>query len=231
MKLITYESILYRLPKELPIKEFLIFDAVRFTLEIIDFNYNSLIRQLVRTSETNKRQAFKVFSRVWNIIDYSNKVKDLLTELPWENQKEVLGALYPIKDFRDTFQHLGIRSNTALSEKTAIYGVLTWFYRQPKTTKLKLHQLISGVGRRTDVKVIVPNVDKFKRKINHVELHTVKKKAVIKIEIGEIVSDLIDLRKDLEKRIVLFYKEHNLATSNWDDRRDIHVIINPDGNK
>jgi len=179
---------------------------------------------LINTSETNNRNVSKTFNKVWNIIDYTNRIKGLLHELPWENKGEILGAFYNLKGFRDTFQHLGIRSNTVIREKTAIYGLLTWFYRNPKTKKFRAHYLFSGVSRRANMKLTVPNTDKFNRKINSIQLHSVKKKKIIIADIRQIIKDLVDLRKNLEQRINDIYIKYNLEISNWDDRRDIHVI-------
>ncbi len=228
MKIIQEKSILYHLPQELPLKDFLIFDAVRFSFEIIDQNFEKLILELESTSETNERNVSQTFHYAWTIIDYTNRINDLLYQLPWENRDEILGDFYHLKDFRDTFQHLGIRNSAVLKKHTPFFGILSWFYQNQKTKKHKLHYLLSGVGRRADMGIKVPDTTKFDGKINNVSLHSLNQKKVIKTDLNKIVLDLFKLCTDLEKRIQEFYKRHNLTLADWTARRDIHVILKPD---
>jgi len=228
MRIIQEISILYRLPKEISLREFLLLDSVRFSFEIIDSNFVNLISELEKTSETNERNVSKTFHYVWTIIDYTNRINDLLYQLPWRNKNEILSDFYDLKEFRNTFQHLGSRNNTVIKKHTPFFGIISWFYFKKSTKKHKLHYLISGISRRTNMKQKVPDTSKFISKINNITLHTVNGKKIIKVELNKVILDLIKLCVFLENRIEEFYKNNNLTESNWSSKRDIHIVIKPE---
>jgi hypothetical protein len=106
--------------------------------------------------------------------------------------------------------------------------MISWFYQNHVTKKHKPHYLLSGVDRRANMEVKVPDTTKFNGKLNNVSLHSLNKKKVIKTELNIIISDLLKLCTDLENRIQQFYKNHNLILMDWTARRDIHVMIKPE---
>lgn len=231
MNIIQEKSILYHLPKELPLKEFLIFDAVRFSFEIIDQSFGELISELETTSKTNQRNVSRAFHFAWTIVDYTNRINDLLYQLPWQNKNEILGDFYYLKDFRDTFQHLGIRNSAVLKKHTPFFGILSWFYQDQKTSGHQLHYLLSGVGRRAKMEIKVPDTTKFNKGVNSISLHSLNKKKVIIAQLDNVIADLGKLCLDLESRIQEFYTEHSLTLADWTARRDIHVILKPEDYK
>ncbi|MAO42214.1 MULTISPECIES: hypothetical protein [Leeuwenhoekiella] len=181
-----------------------------------------------KASDTNKRNVSNSFHNAWTIIDYANRINDLLYQLPWENKKEILGNLYNLKDFRNTFQHLGVRNTAVLKKNTPFFGIISWFYFNNKTEKHKLHYFISGVARITEMDRIVPDTTQFDKKINNIALHTVNGKKVIKAELNNVIKDLKNLCLNLEERIQNYYERHQLEKSNWEKRRDIHIILKPE---
>jgi hypothetical protein len=73
MRILESTSILYNLPKEFQLKEFLIFDAVRFSLEIIDDSFEKLVAELEKASDTNKRNVSNSFHYAWT--NFRGKIK------------------------------------------------------------------------------------------------------------------------------------------------------------
>ena len=228
MKILKDNSIFYNLPQETSLKEFLIIDAVRFSFEIVEANYNQLVSLLEKASETNSRNVSQTFHLAWSIIDYSNRINDLLFQLEWEDKKGLLEDIQYLKDFRNTFQHLGVRSSAVTNKYTPFFGLISWFYFNTDTRKHKLHYLISGVARRTDMKWKVPDTSKFDKPINNITLHTVNNKKVIKSELTEVVADLTRLAQRIELSLEFFLNKTSLKRANWESRRDIHIILKPD---
>lgn len=75
---------------------------------------------------------------------------------------------------------------------------------------------------------IVPDTTQFDKKINNIALHTVNGKKVIKAELNNVIKDLKNLCLNLEERIQNYYERHQLEKSNWEKRRDIHIILKPE---
>ena len=116
MKILSENSILNTLPAEIPKNEFLIFDAVRFSFEILENNFRILEIRLLDISLNNKKEVSITSHYAWSIIDYTDRIRELLYQLPWEKPDEILGNFKHLKDFRNTFQHLGKRKDTIIKK-------------------------------------------------------------------------------------------------------------------
>jgi hypothetical protein len=86
-KILKPDSPLNFLPKELGNDQLMIFDSLRFTLEMIDYCYEQLVNSLesIVLQKENKIH-FKVFHYAWSIIDHSERFQKLYKKLnPPEN--------------------------------------------------------------------------------------------------------------------------------------------------
>jgi hypothetical protein len=92
-----------------------------FHLRLLTKIFKKFITPLGKTSETDKRNVSETFNYAWNIFDYTNRISDLLHQLPCENKDIILGDLYHLKDVRNTFQHLGVRNSAVLKKHTPFF--------------------------------------------------------------------------------------------------------------
>jgi len=69
--ILTTDSPLHFLPKELNPKQLMIYDSLRFTLEMADYSFNQLVDQLEQVSKGLETKIhFKAFSYAWSFIDH-----------------------------------------------------------------------------------------------------------------------------------------------------------------
>lgn len=230
MKILSENSILYTLPVEIPKNEFLIFDAVRFSFEIMENNFKILENRLLELTLDKKKEVSITFHYAWSIIDYTDRIRELLYQLPWEQPDEIIGKFKHLKDFRNTFQHLGKRKDKILKKRSPIYGVLSWFYKDLKTQEFTPHTLVSGIQRGVDIKWTVPELKDSKKPINCILLRTLADGKLNSANLNMIMEDLRSLCLELENRIEVLCKEKGLEKPNWESQKDILIKFNH-GNK
>lgn len=228
MKLIDEKSILKNLPLGLGPKETLIFDSIRFLLEMIDFSYGKLLAVLLRISKGEARNVPETFGYVWSIVDNSNKVLNICKKLPWEFPDQLFGHIYYIKEFRNTFQHLDERiDESLLKTQSPFLGVITWTYLDLVTRKFELIQLISGnLIHGPNAEQSVPNLEHSNNELNLINLHTVSRRGdKIKCDINQLICDLEKIVQEFEER----FKKHGFIPIDWSKRQDVVIHLkNPD---
>lgn len=229
MKIIENNSILKNLPIEINRDEMLIFDSMRFAFEMIQHSYEKLTESLLKISNIDPDSNVPaIFGYAWSIIDNSVRIANICKQLPWENEKEIIGHLFYLKDFRNTYQHLDERIKESLIKtETPYFGVISWVHKDLKTHKFNLYQLISGnfvVG--PNAKQIVPDLKESNEELNSILLHTVNKKAeMIETDLTKTLLDLRKLANELENRFEEYCKENNLIPRDWKARQDIVIKI------
>ncbi|ESU18458.1 hypothetical protein FCR2A7T_29400 [Flavobacterium cauense R2A-7] len=229
MKIIDKTSILKNLPLEISRDEILIFDSLRFTLEMIDHSYDKLIESLLKISKGEPdRNVPAIFGYGWSIIDNSVRIANICKQLPWENENEILGHLHYLKNFRNTYQHLDERiRESLLKTESPFYGVISWVFKDLTNQKFNLYQLISGnlvVG--PNAKQTVPDLKNSNEEINSILLHTVNKKAeLIETDLTKALFNLKKLTNELERRLEEHCKENNIKALDWSKRQDIVIKI------
>ena len=100
------KSPLHFLPAELGNNQLMLLDSLRFTLEMIDYNFEQLENHLeqISSGKANKIH-YKVFNYVWTLIDHSQRFYLLYQKLP-SVEDSVIKKLAYLYSFRNTFQHL-----------------------------------------------------------------------------------------------------------------------------
>jgi len=223
MKILTENSILNRLPVEIKKNEFLIFDAVRFSFEILEYNFEILENRLLNLSNNSKKEVPITFHYAWSIIDYTDRVRELLYQLPWKKPKEIIGNFAHLKDFRNTFQHLGARRDLIINKRSPLFGVLSWFYKDLKSGDFTPYTLISGIERGSKVEWTVPELKDSKNKINNILLQTLAEGKVVNADLNEIMQNLRALCMDLEGRLENLCIDEKLIAPNWEKKKDILI--------
>lgn len=231
MKLIEENSPLKCLPLNISLKETIIFDAIRFTCEMIDSTYPIFLDKIldVILSKPNKNLP-SIFQDCWLIIDCSARVEKICRKLPWEKPEEILSDFKNLRLFRNTFQHLEDRIDKTISiTKMPLYGIISWIHKLPNSDKVELYQLISGnvlseIG--TFGKQTVEVYDEKSSEINNLNLHTfdVEGNDII-LDIEDLILKLKKLITELEKRFIENQNECDFVFTDWSKRQDITLRI------
>jgi hypothetical protein len=223
IKLLSKNSILKSLPSELIKKdEFLIWDSLRFTFEIIEYNYSELESKLLETCIKNKKQVPVVFNFAWGIIDYSFRLLNIYKQLPWINEHRIIDKLSYLKNFRNTFQHLDERIyKSTLKNRSPIYGIIIWFHKDLETDEINPIIVISGTDRGSTSEFIIPDVEGSEKEVNNIILQTINRKELIRTDISLIMHDLRELCLSLENILISHCGKFNIKPFDWSSKRDI----------
>lgn len=229
MILLTENSILKHLPEPIGQFELQKFDAIRTTLEILQFNYNQLENLLTKLSEGGKKENESIiFSHAWSIIDYSDKLNYIFRRLfISESNFTELDFLNDFRILRNTFHHLDERIKHKLTiNPQPIYGTLTWNFIDEQ--EIIPHALISGLAYNAVFKSRIENSSLSK--IGNITLVTMDDKGEnISLDITCKMHKLKDYINKLENLLISNFENNNLNSNNWDSRRDILIrMINQD---
>lgn len=222
------DSILFFLPKNMETRQLLIFDSLRFTIEIIDSNWQDLNNSLLECSREQKVLPFsKTFSNVWSIIDNTQRFiaiyKSLLTS---DSQFHILDPITHISSFRNTFAHLNERiDESLLKNRTPFYGALTWEYLNDFNESVESFVAISGIYFGSEHKV---NFDKYSisdRKIFNIKLETVNHASKRDLELDRLMVDFIKIVDTFENDLQIKLEKMGAERYNWLLQRDITIKL------
>lgn len=80
--ILNQDSILHLLPSGINSKQIRILDSMRFSLEIIDYTYESLLKELTDISLHNKQKNLpKLMHYSWSLIDFTQRFYSLYKKL------------------------------------------------------------------------------------------------------------------------------------------------------
>lgn len=226
MKILKEDSPLYMLPLEINDYQFLIFDAIRTSIEIIDLNYYELRKSLKLISNEIEVNKVSLFNNIWSIIDYTDRVKGLVSKLKLEGIKEIIKEFYPIRDFRNTIQHIDNRAEMVLNKNTPLFGYLIWFHKDLVTKSITPFVLFSGIAK-IDYKVSfrIPDLDNSKDEINKITLRSYSDGTIQNIDTSEIINSLKKLIDILENKLQTFCIKNNYKMLCWKKRQNIIVKL------
>jgi hypothetical protein len=228
MKILSKNSPLKYLPRELKGEQLLIFDSIRITLEMIEHNYSCLEERLLKISkpENKKEEISAIFNYAWNIIDNTSRFIKIYKELPSESDYKVLNSIKHVNSFRNTFQHLNERINESLlKNKSPFYGILIWFYQNPITNEINPMTLISGIQYGSSLEFTMPDLTKSNKEINHIWIQTVDKNKIIRTDISQIILDLKSICEQNEKKLIEVWKTKEFQLCDWSKQKDIMIRI------
>jgi hypothetical protein len=228
MKILSKNSPLKYLPRELKGEQLLIFDSIRITLEMIEHNYSCLEERLLKISkpENKKEEISAIFNYAWNIIDNTSRFIKIYKELPSESDYKVLNSIKHVNSFRNTFQHLNERINESLlKNKSPFYGILIWFYQNPITNEINPMTLISGIQYGSSLEFTMPDLTKSNKEINHIWIQTVDKNKIIRTDISQLILDLKSICEQNEKKLVEVWQTKEFQLCDWSKQKDIMIRI------
>lgn len=130
-------SPLRRIPHNLDRKQALFYDAIRFTIEMVDVAYKRLIHVLFTISKNDSfRQSHPMavaFLDAWSIIDSVHRLRCLLQQLPGIKRSDLpertvfLKRTDEVEDFRNNIQHLNNEMIRLAEKDDPAWGILSWF--------------------------------------------------------------------------------------------------------
>lgn len=238
--LVDKNSALYKLPAEFSHKDLLLFDSIRFIVEIIEMNYNGLIDELEkattyhgRTNSNHTKNLPLMFNYCWNIIDYSHKFIKLI-KLQSPKEEKFFKEIAIVSKFRNTFQHIDERVDECLyQDETPFLGVITWLYKQGNTGVTYKYFARSGLSipRNKQIEVKLPDEEPVLNTISNIKIETFIdqcKKSFSKEELN--ISNHLNAIKSivvkLESGIKDIMSQAEINPQDWIKRRDIIVRAN-----
>lgn len=152
-RLIENNSPFRKLPAELDIRQRLVFDGIRYSVEMADLAYMRLRKCLVKVSESNKLSEAPDFvvaaalSDAWTIVDTMHRLRGLLKLFPDSSSSELvaefLSASESIRDLRNSVQHLHARFDKLVKDRLPTWGWITWV-TMTEESHCHVHALVPG---------------------------------------------------------------------------------------
>ena len=219
--LLKKSSVLRRLPL-LQEKQLLILDSLRFTIDIVDYNYKQLYSGVLGISENKKQKIHpQIFHYTWSILDNIRRFIRLYKLLATDNNYALIAPIEYVNSPRNTYQHLDERIDESLIDsRQPFYGSLKWTFHDKISKEAYKIAAISGILYGNPGKV---EFDQFNDSctIENIYLETVDRKQKTEINISQLYLDFKGVVWDLEKSIESKISEHKLELNNWTSRQDI----------
>jgi hypothetical protein len=207
--MIPRESILYSIPTEMRRKDVFILEGIRYaagTLGDIFANLEMAALDLSKKGKPEESNFYKIFKEAWSFIDFSWRLRNIMTLLDSEMDEEKIKGkrpvdisfLDPIREFRNTFQHLDERMiETMVKENSYIWGTLSWLYTKESSNVTCI--TIAPGHPRSKADVVNPTGQFIKLPISHITLQSInRKKEKIKINLTELHKNINLLLVDFE---------------------------------
>jgi hypothetical protein len=188
-------------PKNLLPKQVVSFNAIRYSIDILQISYERLIDNLSELSDNGKTDTLdfpRIFLDVWSIINNAQMFGKIIRKefnVPKNHNKfsEINKAI----DFRNSNQHFEERLSQVLSIKDLpIYGFLSWIKKYPKTNEFVFSTIYSGT---------FTNKKKINMEISN-ETHIELNEIIQKIEFSNVIRE-----KDDNNNWV--FNEHKISIS------------------
>jgi len=228
-------SYLRKPPKKLNPEQVIIFNAIRYSVDICEISYNRLIKNLSELTEKKEIKHFdfpNIFMDVWSIINHSVVFKKIICKhFEIKENDPKLFEINKAKDIRDSGQHIYQRISELQSKQLPIYGYLTWTKTYPNTNEAKISCIYSGTFTNNGkVKMLLSNQPEKNQntEIQKLEFTGIireknkKDHRIEKILINNIINDLSDL-------VCLFDKQAIEQLSNYSITHENDFIIKIEG--
>ena len=224
--LLKESSVLRRLPAVIEEKQLLILDSLRFTIDIIDYNYENIENRILRISEGKENKEFpQLFHYVWSLLDNVRRFIMLYQVLATDNNYTLIEPIKYVNDSRNTYQHMEARIDESLIDnRQPFFGKLKWTYHDKLSCEAYRFMAISGILYGDPGKVDFVNFNEALT-IENIYLETVDKKQKTEINISQLYLDFKGVVRDLEKGLEMKISEHNLELNNWTLRQDIIMKV------
>lgn len=129
------DSALTHLPQSMPVAEVMQLDAMRYAAEMVELSFTRLCEGLTAIVGENDEQkhrqlSVQVLTDAWAVIDSADRLRSLVrtSKLFDEDDKASFDtSMKPIRDLRNTVQHLDGKIASLAARKWPVWGSLRWF--------------------------------------------------------------------------------------------------------
>jgi len=195
-------------------RQILVFDGIRYSIDICDLAYERLCSNLHKFTYTNDKTSPSfplIFSDICTIINNAYLFFQLLIKhFKLKKEDSFFKEISKIEYFRHTIQHLEDRIDEFLFDNNLpIFGILSWYAKiNPASLEGKIITVYSGTfTSKEEVKVDIVNpIGKKNNKIiNDIEYTLVvridNKFETKKIKINELILNLSLIIEYIEKQL------------------------------
>ncbi len=223
-KTLRTESPLNYLPNELSYKELMLLDSLRFTLEMIDYNFYQLVNNLeqLASGKANKIH-FKIFNYSWTLIDHSYRFYRLFKKLNTSEQS-IINRLKYLDRFRNTIQHLDERiEKTILKNNRPIFGSLKCVVNDVEKKEVYTSIFVSGIFRVENIEFRQHAQTGYNNFINDIilETDTKKKNDTNEINLSKLIEEISEISLALDNNLEEVIKTNNWKLIDWQSMKDI----------
>lgn len=229
--IISDNSILRHLPVEMEERTLLILDSMRFTGEILNECYKEIEERTAHISMHSKKGKVPMtFAFVWNIIDHSRRLLEMLQGLESRSDHATVKALSEsLRLPRNTFQHLNERIDTSLTaNQMPFFGKLKWTYSFENGT-FKDYVLISG-SFYSESSTFKYGEYTSANSVSEIILETVDRTNSFEINLSKLKKDLILLYETFERDLASQFAQSNVQIVNRDSLTDVLFVFQNDHN-
>jgi len=198
-------------PTDLTPEQVLVYNGIRYSLDICDLCYERMKKNLfdLSYSETNQIPSFpSIFSDVWTIINNATIFYNIVTRhFNIKKNDLIFEKIQGIEFVRHSNQHIDERIDEILLEKELpIYGSLSWYAQlEPNSSEGKIMTITSGTithRKSTETNCTNPAGKNNDEKINDIKLSMVVK--INKSTFERKIINLNELMKGLGSIIEFF---------------------------
>ena len=218
------DSPLNFLPKEIGHKQLMLFDSLRFTLEMLDYNYSQLIKALESLSSGQENKIhYKIFNYAWGLIDHGQRFYLLYKKLnPPENS--IIEKINYIYSFRNAIQHLDKNIECQIiANFRPIYGTLKWIVNDTNKKEIYTSLLISGIFEIDKLEFKQHAQTGYQKYINEIKLETdtLGKKTENEINLCQMIEDISFVTEKLDIELTRQFSANNFQLLDWKSRKDV----------
>lgn len=225
--IIDKNSIFNRIPIQVSNYQLQIFDSIRITFEMIDYDFKMLyyLIEEVESKNNHKKNCISISNHAWSIIDNTSRLNRLLRKIPTNDNHKILDNLNIVNSFRNTFQHLDDRiDESILDNKIPIYGIITWFRVENKRIIPRI--LLNGIINELNATLSIPEYNNISEDCLDVFIETTNKKSKISLNLYSLHHILIEICEVYEVSLSQSFQNKNLKPCDWSKRQDILIKVN-----
>lgn len=149
------ESSLRFLPAEMERRQVLMFEGIRFSIEMADVAHLRLRETLIRLTDAvdaPHEDVARALEDAWSIVDSAHRLKGILQQAPgithrdrWPSIRQLLNDMAdPIDKLRNVFQHLNQDVGNRVHQNWPLFGILHWFRLNPDRNSGRICYLMAG---------------------------------------------------------------------------------------
>ena len=223
-KTLNPNSPLHFLPKELEKKQLMLYDSLRFTLEMLDYNFTQLQLHLESLSKGQANKIhYKLFNYAWGLIDHAQRFYLLYKKLnlPKNGIIERINYLYR---FRNAIQHLNKNIEKPILENNRpIYGTLKWVVNDEEKSEVYTSLLVSGILNRGDIEFEHHSSSGYTHFINNIRLETDTKgkENNNEINLSTLIQDISLITSQIDDNLKKLFNKLNLQPLDWKSVKDV----------